>query len=258
MFNTNNPMQGSNIKDYYKNFYNQNRLIVILMAITLVSLLIGGSDFFHTIYVIYLIYFGGVILKQYLGDQKVLSTFILSATVGFGVFAINFPELIMTPISLSAFVGAGAIGLLAAAASYVPNMEVQLMLFGRVKIMWIALVLIGIDMLSIASQGQEYRISNIGGAGFGYLSIMMMKQRSGASFNNPFSGFFNKKTKFTSTVNDAYTESKSAKENDAQYNQRKKSEQVEIDKILEKVRANGYEGLSKDEKQKLFNRSKEL
>jgi len=258
MFNTNNPMQGGNLKDYYKNFYYQNKLIVVLMAISAVALLIAGDDFLHVIYNVYLIYFGGFILKQHLGEQKLLSTFILSATVGYGVFAINYHELIMTPLSISAFLGAGSIGLLAAAATYVPNMEIQLVLFGRVKMKWVAIVLISIDIFSMFSQGQAARISNIGGAGFAYLSIMMMKQASGSSFKNPFSGMFNKKAKFSSTVNDAYTKPKASKENDAEYNNRKKAEQSEIDSILEKVRQKGYEGLSKEEKQKLFNRSKEL
>jgi len=258
MFNTNNPMQGGNLKEYYKNFYYQNKLIVVLMAISLVAQLVAGDDFLHVIYNVYLIYFGGFILKQHLGEQKVLSTFILSATVGYGVFAINYNELIMTPISISAFMGAGSIGLLVAAATYVPNMEIQLVLIGKVKMKWVAIVLIALDIFSMFSQGQIARISNIGGAGFAYMSIMMMKQASGTSFKNPFSGMFNKKPKFTSTVNDSYSKTQTSKEDDADYNNRKKVEQDEIDIILEKVRQKGYEGLSKEEKQKLFNRSKEL
>ncbi|MCK5845823.1 MAG: hypothetical protein KAG84_00170 [Bacteroidales bacterium] len=258
MFNTNNPMQGGNIKEYYKNFYNQNKLIVILMAISLVAMLIAGDNFLHILYNVYLIYFGGFLLKQQLGEQKMLSTFILSATVGFGIFAINYSELIMTPISISSFIGAGAIGLLAAAATYLPNMEIVLVLFGKVKIKWVAIVLIGLDLMSIMTQGQEYRISNIGGAGFGYLSMMMMKQRAGAEFVNPLSGLFSKKPKFSSSVNDSYSKNTTQQQNDEQYNQQKKVEQQEIDVILEKVRQKGYEGLNKEEKQKLFDRSKEL
>ncbi len=258
MFNTNNPLQGGNIKDYYKNFYNTNKLIVIMMAISLVASLIAGDNILHILYNVYLIYFGGFLLKQNLGEQKVLSTFILSATVGFGVFAINFSNLMLTPIGISAFIGAGAIGLLAAAATYSPNMEIAMVLIGRVKIKWVALVLIALDIMSIMSEGQEHRISNIGGAGFGYLSIMMMKQQSGMNFKSPFSGLFNKKPKFTSTVNDSYAQNNTQKQSDEEYNKHKQEEQKDIDIILEKVREKGYEGLTKDEKQKLFNRSKEL
>lgn len=230
------------------------------MGGSLLAMIIGGDNILHIIYNLYLIYFGGFLIKQYLGEQKLLSTFLLSATVGLGVFAINYSDMLVSPISLSSFVGAGAIGLLAASATYMPNYGIRLVIFGNVKLKWLAIVLIGLDILSIATQGQEYRISNIGGAGFGYLSIMAMKQQSGGmgGFKNPFAGLFNSKPKFTTSVNDNYTQPKAAKESDAQYNERKKVEQEEIDIILDKVRRNGYEGLSKEEKQKLFNKSKDL
>lgn len=45
-------------------------------------------------------------------------------------------------------------------------------------------------------------------------------------------------------------------ESDWDYNARKKREQEEIDGILDKIRKNGYDSLSKEEKQKLFDSSK--
>lgn len=43
---------------------------------------------------------------------------------------------------------------------------------------------------------------------------------------------------------------------DWDYNARKKEEQDEIDRILDKIRKSGYDSLTKDEKQKLFDQSK--
>jgi hypothetical protein len=200
-----------------------------------------------------LVYFGGTILKQYLGEQRVLMTYIIGGLMGFAIFAISFPTLIASVISVEAYIGASTIALLAAAATYVPNMEIQLVLLGRVKIKWIAIILIIFDIMSIADQSQLYRISNIGGAAYGFISIMMMKQGS-LNFKNPFAELFrNKNPHFTSSVNDNYT--KTRQESDGEYNQRKKAEQDEIDAILDKVRKNGYEGLSAKEKQKLFDKS---
>lgn len=45
-------------------------------------------------------------------------------------------------------------------------------------------------------------------------------------------------------------------ETDWEYNARKEAEQVEIDRILDKIRKSGYDSLSKDEKQRLFDSSK--
>lgn len=46
-------------------------------------------------------------------------------------------------------------------------------------------------------------------------------------------------------------------ENDWDYNARKKKEQEEIDSILDKIRKSGYDSLTKDEKQKLFDSNKQ-
>ncbi len=46
------------------------------------------------------------------------------------------------------------------------------------------------------------------------------------------------------------------RETDWEYNARKEAEQAEIDRILDKIRKSGYDSLSKDEKQRLFDSSK--
>ena len=46
------------------------------------------------------------------------------------------------------------------------------------------------------------------------------------------------------------------KESDWKFNARKKADQEEIDRILDKIRTSGYDSLTKEEKQKLFDSSK--
>ena len=48
-----------------------------------------------------------------------------------------------------------------------------------------------------------------------------------------------------------------SRETDWEYNARKKKEQEEIDHILDKIRKSGYDSLTPEEKQKLFDKSKE-
>jgi len=43
---------------------------------------------------------------------------------------------------------------------------------------------------------------------------------------------------------------------DWDYNAQKKQQQEEVDRILDKIRKSGYDSLTKDEKQKLFDNSK--
>ena len=48
-----------------------------------------------------------------------------------------------------------------------------------------------------------------------------------------------------------------SKEADMEYNARKKKNQEEIDAILDKIRKSGYDSLTKEEKQKLFDASRQ-
>lgn len=56
--------------------------------------------------------------------------------------------------------------------------------------------------------------------------------------------------------NTTHTQQTQQPESDWDYNARKKKEQEEVDRILDKIRKNGYDSLTKDEKQKLFDSSK--
>ena len=58
--------------------------------------------------------------------------------------------------------------------------------------------------------------------------------------------------KFTTTSTGGSTRT----ESDWDYNARKRREQEEIDRILDKIRKSGYDSLSAEEKTKLFNQSK--
>ena len=46
-----------------------------------------------------------------------------------------------------------------------------------------------------------------------------------------------------------------SKEDDREYNARKRQNQEEIDAILDKIRKSGYDSLTKEEKKKLFDAS---
>jgi membrane associated rhomboid family serine protease len=255
MFNTNNPYQNTDVKAYYRNFYYQNKLLVYLMIASLIIQLIARSSFFDIIYYIYLIYFGGFILKQYLGEQRVLMTYIISGILGLISIPIFFGNNSgMLFLGFSAFAASASLGLLTAAATYVPNMEVQLMLFGRVKIKWIALVLVGMDIMSMLSPMGWIRAAHLGGIIYGFASIISMKQ-GGFQFSNPFENLFKRKGPYYKKNHyNSNTTSYKRAESDEDYNTRKNNEQAEIDNILEKIKKKGYETLSAEEKQKLFDK----
>ena len=250
MFNNQNPQ--TDLKAYYKNFYFQNKFLVYMMAASILGLVIAKASFFDVIYFVYLIYFGGFLLKQYLGDQKVLTTFLVSGVLGALVYFMAFSDTLIPINIIPAFIGSGALGLLTAAATNTPNMEIRLVFFGNAKIKWVVLVLIAIDLISILSNAGQDRIAHIGGIAYGFFSIYLMQNHS-FNFMNSINNLFKKPGPYYDKSKNKQPNVK--KETDEAYNQRKHEEQAKVDLILDKIKKKGYESLTAEEKQKLFDRS---
>ena len=75
-------------------------------------------------------------------------------------------------------VGASAavMGVLAATATYFPNIEMPLLLFGRVRLKWIALGILVLSSLNITGSNAGGSFSHWGGALFGFWVAQQLKK----------------------------------------------------------------------------------
>ena len=124
------------------------------------------------------------------------------------------------------------------------------------RLKFIAIVLVGIDLISIDKGNPGGHIAHLGGAMYGYLAMTQLKK--GRDFSSGFNkvilwiGNFFKPTE-RSKMKVAHKKTK----DDLVYNAQKKAKQESIDKILDKISHSGYESLTKQEKEELFKMSKE-
>ncbi|MFO7830134.1 MAG: DUF6576 domain-containing protein, partial [Bacteroidales bacterium] len=139
-----------------------------------------------------------------------------------------------------------------AVSVYAPNHTINLLFFGPVKLKYIAIVTIVLDIISIASSNAGGHIAHLGGALFGYLFVQQYKK--GKNINKGFDRFMDKlftifkpKPKFKVTHKKPMT--------DFEYNKQKVKKQEEIDQILDKIAKSGYDSLTKKEKEILFKNS---
>ena len=112
-------------------------------------------------------------------------------------------------------------------------------------------------------------MAHLGGMLFGFLMIRHWNRqqsfnRSGGqqffdnlrrNFENRYGQRDNKSQQRPGGNPNMHAERGGSKESDMEYNARKKARQEEIDAILDKIRKSGYDSLSKEEKQKLFDAS---
>ena len=113
--------------------------------------------------------------------------------------------------------------------------------------------LVVIDLISIDKGNPGGHIAHLGGALFGFIFSKQLQK------GNDFTLFFNKVIHSISTLFTKKSKMKvvhSDKENVNKKKNTNKKQQV-VDAILDKISRAGYESLSKEEKEILFNFSKE-
>ncbi|MCD4682415.1 MAG: rhomboid family intramembrane serine protease [Bacteroidales bacterium] len=228
---------------------------------TLVTYMFLHLDFWHILFNMLWLYWFGRIFLEYLNERQLLSTYIWGGFAGavfyiltFNIFP-KFQEAYLLSLALGA--SASVMAIVVAISYYVPNYRIHLMFFGPVKIIYIAIFSIVLDVLMIRSANSGGHLAHLGGAIFGFYYIYML--RKGTDFSKYFNKLMSinisqyfmrpKKTKFKNV----YTNTR--KVSDEDYNYQKKADQDKIDKILDKISKSGYESLSKEEKELLFRTS---
>ncbi len=157
----------------------------------------------------------------------------------------------------SIMVGASAsvTAIIFAAAVFRPNQEIILLIFGKIKIIYIALFIFIIDFLALGSPDNPGgHIAHIGGAAMGYL--FAKQYLAGKDLTK----WMNKLLDWLANILKPKPKKMKVKykrpETDYEYNQRKHQETENLDRILDKIKMSGYSSLSKDEKKQLFDASK--
>jgi membrane associated rhomboid family serine protease len=136
-----------------------------------------------------------------------------------------------------------------------------------IKAKWFVLFYVAIEFFSaLGSSGDGVaHTAHLGGMLFGFLMIRYWNRHPSSGFDRGRGQQFfeNLKRNFEqrqrqhqqNNNNHMHAERGSSKEDDREFNARKRQNQEEIDAILDKIRKSGYDSLTKEEKKKLFDAS---
>jgi membrane associated rhomboid family serine protease len=219
--------------------------------------------FGHIFFNMLLLWFMGRLFEDLLGGKRVLGNYILGGLSGFALYLIgyNLLPVYAEQVSGSTIHGASAsvMAVLVGIAAYRPDHEARLLLFGTVKLKWIALVLFLIDLVSVqTSPNSGGHLAHIGGALYGYMASMRLRKGSDWSlgFVNALGklvSFFRPKRGPRMRVEKPFG---GRRRSDEEFNKARRDNQARIDAILDKISRSGYASLSKDEKDILFKAGK--
>lgn len=204
------------------------------------------DGFFHILFNMLWLFWMGKIFEDFLNSKKLTFVYLAGGISGafFYILCYNvFPAYANASLS-SAAVGASAsvTAIMVATATLLPNYTIQLLFFGAVRLKWIALIYIAIDILSLTGSNAGGYLSHLGGAIFGFVFIKALQ--NGNDWSKPFEHVFKPKPKLKVV---------SKMEHGASFNTRVDLPNQEvIDAILDKISKNGYDNLTAREKETLF------
>lgn len=229
---------------------------------SIVTYMFLHADFLHVLFnMLWLFWFGDLFLR-FFSARHLRGLYLLGGICGgiLYMLAYNVFPYFRPVADVSFLLGASAsvLAIVAATAYREPNYPINLLLFGTVRLKYLALIVIGMDVLFITSDNAGGHIAHLGGALAGlWFAAGLTKGTDLTRWINRIvdglAGLFRPRPrKPKMKVN--YTQNDRTKDYD--YNARKKAQSDEIDRILDKLKQSGYESLTTEEKKSLFDASK--
>ena len=234
---------------------------------TLMTYAFTHEGFFHILFNMLNLYWFGQLVREYLGDRRLVSIYVLGALAGAAVFLLSYNLIpVFQPAVGSPMIGASAAvtAIIVAGATLLPDYTFMLILIGPVKIKWIAAVVVLISLAGVNGGNPGGEIAHLGGALLGFVFIKQLQ--AGRDLGRPVQAVGNFFSNLATRRRPAMRVSSSIRRPEpvaaTSASGVKKPAvnqplQDEIDLILDKISNSGYESLSKEEKQKLFRASQQ-
>jgi membrane associated rhomboid family serine protease len=213
----------------------------------------------HILFNMLFLYWFGKLFVEYLGSDKLVAVYFLGAFAGAVAYLIvyNVIPYYEARVPDGGMVGASAAvyAIVVATATLVPDYTFFLLFLGPVRIKYIAAFYIVLSFLGSVGSNEGGNVAHLGGALIGFVYIKQLQ--AGVNWGSWITaviewckGLFSAKPKVKVTYRkEAAAAAKKAGKSST-------VSQDEIDTILDKISDGGYESLTKEEKEKLFNASK--
>lgn len=203
------------------------------------------GDFWHILFNLIILYYFGNLFLDFFSKRDFLIYYFLGIIFGGVVymFSYNFFPALKTNTAYLVGASAGVTAILVGLATKIPNYAMNFRFIGSIKLWYIAVGVILLDIIQIPVSNTGGHLAHLGGALIGFL--LTNQTNNGKNISNLFSSLF--KTKKQNPLKTVYKKPKPKKSiKNSNAHQRK------IDEILDKISKSGYETLTKEEKDFLF------
>ena len=230
---------------------------LVYRAWTPITYMFLHEGFLHLFFNMLSLFWFGKIFLMYFSEKQLVGLYLFGGFIAalFYVAAFNFFPFYKPLIHQSLLLGASGsiMAIILAAALQSPNMELQLMFVGGVKLKYIAIIAVLTSFFGITSNNGGGQLAHLGGALAGYFFIVSLRQGKDitSGLNSVLNAIVNlfQPRKLKVKPNKS---TRNSQMSDADYNAFKAQKMARIDHILDKIKTSGYESLSAEEKKQLF------
>jgi membrane associated rhomboid family serine protease len=232
------------------------------------------EGFWHLLFNMLFLYWFGRIVGDLLGNQRILPLYLMGGLAGGFLYLITAGWLYPGG-SIAYGASAAVMAIVAAAGTVAPDYIMRVLLIGDVRLKYIVGVLIFLDVVAVTNMSNTGgSLAHLGGAAFGFLFVRQLRT-SGRDWSAPVNNVLDRIFEFFSAI--FQSSPKRPKVVYKNPNLKKKSRtrpkrssdgrgrkapgdsssyQEKLDSILDKIKQKGYESLTEEEKEFLFNASK--
>ena len=206
----------------------------------------------HIFWNMLLLYYASQFFLNLFSTQRFINVYFMGILLGGLVFILSYAVFPAFKNQSTQMVGAsaGVMAVLIFSCIYMPTQEVRLLFF-NVKLMYIGIALVIVDVLQIPTGNAGGHLAHIGGATLGYIYAQQLQ--NGKDIGSGFEHLWKWLVALFTAQPNMKTVHRTPRRNSKRSVQ---SDQEKIDLILDKISASGYDSLSKEEKELLFNAGK--
>ena len=230
---------------------------------SIITYMFMHADFMHILFNMLWLFWFGQLFLYFFSAKHMRGLYILGGLCGgiLYMLAYNIFPYFRPMVPMATMVGASAsvLAIVLATAYREHNYQVRLLLFGNVRLKYLALIVVLTDLFFLTSNNAGGHIAHLGGALAGLWFAASLKKGTDITLwinkiLDAIGSIFTKRPKRKAKMKVQYGATERQK--DYNYNAQKKAKSEEIDRILDKLKKSGYENLTTEEKKSLFDASK--
>lgn len=232
-------------------------------AWTPLSYMFSQIEPLHLIFNMLWLYWFGIVFQLLSTPKRMIGLYLLGGLGGAALYLLAVNSLPYFAGHGGLLIGSSAsvIAIVTATAIMAPDYRMNLLFLGAVSLKWIAIVTIGIDLLSVTGSNAGGHIAHLGGAAVGAIFALGLKR--GHDITAPLNSLINaivnlfsrrpkvRPARFRASGAPSAPRPKAPSAASA-------ADQAELDKILDKIKKSGYSSLTADERARLFDVSRRI